>query len=300
MKEPLIFEIKGGSLDDGPGLRTVVFFKGCPLSCIWCHNPEGMRKGFEHSFDVKECIKCLRCLDACSRNAVTYADSLKIDKSICIQCFSCASACPSGALEVIGKSIGKEKLVETILKDKPFFDTSGGGVTLSGGEPTLYMDFCSEMLKDLKENRVNTLLETCGCFDMAAFNNKMLPWLDAIYYDIKLFDAYKHRKFCGASNEVILNNFMALAISGVELLPRVPLVPGITDNKTNLGSLAMFLVSCGIKKVKLLAYNPLWPDKLDKFRMKRTLITEPMRQFMKPEHILECRAVFEASGIQTI
>jgi len=299
VKTPLIFEIKGGSLDDGPGIRTVIFFKGCPLSCMWCHNPEGMSPGFEHSFDSKECIRCLICVENCGAGAISYADKFKLDKAKCIQCFTCVSMCPTGALDVVGKSLGIEKIVESVLKDKPFFETSGGGVTLSGGEPTLNMDFSSMLVKRFKEEGIKTLLETCGFFNYEDFAKKMLPWLDAIYFDIKLFDVDEHKKYCGVGNDKILNNFKKLlSESSVEILPRIPLVPGITDTKANLNRIAGFLISCGVSKVKLLSYNPLWPDKLEKFWSDSLKVPGKMRQFMKPDHLKNCRAFFENSDIK--
>ena len=300
MKKPLIFEIKGNSLDDGPGIRTVIFMKGCPLSCIWCHNPEGMKSGFEHSFDVSQCIKCLTCVEVCNQGAITYDENFKVDRSKCLECFTCASVCPSGACDIVGKNMSVDKIVSDVLKDKPFFDTSGGGVTLSGGEPTLFMDFCSELLRELKKFKIHTLIETCGQFDMDSFLEKMFPELDAIYFDIKLFDDGEHRKYCGVTNTIILENFRTLcSMKGIEILPRVPLVPGITDTKHNLSAIADFLVSCGAERVKLLAYNPLWPDKLEKFGG-HSPVPDKMKKFMKPEHLRSCEEIFTKRGIQTI
>jgi pyruvate formate lyase activating enzyme len=300
MKKPLIFEIKGNSLDDGPGIRTVIFMKGCPLSCSWCHNPEGMKPGFEHSFDKRQCIKCLTCVEACNQGAIAYDEGFSVDRSKCLECFTCASICPSGACEIVGKSVSVEKIVAQALKDKPFFDTSGGGVTLSGGEPTLFMDFCSELLRKLKILEINTLLETCGYFEMDAFLEKMFPYLDAAYFDIKLYDDGEHRKYCGVTNRKILENFRTLcSMKGLEILPRIPLVPGITDSKQNLIAIADFLLSCGAERVRLISYNPLWPDKLEKFGGHGS-VPDKMKKFMKPEHIRSCGEIFIQRGIQTI
>jgi pyruvate formate lyase activating enzyme len=301
MKKPLIFEIKGNSLDDGPGIRTVIFMKGCPLSCVWCHNPEGMRPLYEHSLDAKECIRCLACVEACASNAIAYENTLTVDRSKCSGCFTCVSVCPTGALDIVGKNMSIEKIVEQVARDKPFFDNSGGGVTLSGGEPTIFMDFCSELLQELKKFGINTLLETCGLFDIDRFLDKMLPWLDMIYFDIKLFDSDEHKKYCGVSNEKIIENFRTLSFMKPEhILPRVPLVPGITDTDSNLDSIAGFLHSCKASKVKLLPYNPLWPDKLMKFSAQNKPVPEIMKQFMKPEHIRSCIEIFTEQSIKTI
>ncbi len=299
MKKPLIFEIKGNSLDDGPGIRTVIFMKGCPLSCVWCHNPEGMKPWFEHSFDSKECIKCLACAVICSQDAITYDDKHRVDRSRCLECFTCTSICPTGALGIVGKSMSIENIVACVVNDKPFFDTSGGGVTLSGGEPTMFMDFCSELLTELKRHKIHTLLETCGFFDMVSFLEKIYPKLDEIYFDIKLLDDNEHKRYCGVSNENILENFRVLSnMKDKEILPRVPLVPGITDTDSNLNAVADFLISCGFDRVRLLAYNPLWPYKLEKFGGAR-LIPEKMKKFMKPEQLKAYERIFIERGIHT-
>jgi pyruvate formate lyase activating enzyme len=302
MKKPLIFEIKGNSLDDGPGIRTVIFMKGCPLSCVWCHNPEGMRPGQEHSYESKECIGCLACLNTCTSHAIiNEGGNLRIDRSKCSECRTCVSVCPTGALDIVGKDMNIESIVSEVMKDRPFFETSGGGVTLSGGEPTIFMDFCSELLQELKKFGISTLLETCGLFDIDRFLDKMLPWLDMIYFDIKLFDSGEHKKYCGVSNEKIINNFRTLSFMKPEhILPRVPLVPGITDTDSNLDSIAGFLHSSKASRVKLLPYNPLWPDKLMKFSAQNKPVPEIMKQFMKPEHIRSCIEIFTKQSIKTI
>lgn len=301
MKNPLIFEIKGNSLDDGPGIRTVIFMKGCPLSCVWCHNPEGMKPLYEHSFDARECIRCLTCVEACASNAIAYKDTLTVDRSKCSGCFTCVSVCPTGALDVIGKNISLEEIVQQVARDKPFFNTSGGGVTLSGGEPTLFIDFCSELLQKLRKLKIHVLLETCGLFDMDVFLEKMYPWLDMIYFDIKLYGSIEHKKYCGVTNEKILENFRTLCyMKRDHILPRVPLVPGITDTDSNLNAIAGFLVSCNASRVKLLPYNPLWPDKLEKLSGQSKPVPDMMKQFMKPEHLNACREIFIKHGIETI
>ncbi len=265
MKDPLIFEIKGNSLDDGPGIRTVVFFKGCPLSCCWCHNPESKRTYAELSFDPKECIACDSCLEACVNGALSRDNPSFIDRKLCQRCFNCTLACPTGALSRIGKSMSVKEITAIVLKDKPFYKVSGGGVTLSGGEVTLFMEFASDLLRTLKLHEIHTLIETCGYFDMGKFEELLLPYLDMIYYDIKLFDSDDHKKYCGVHNEKILNNFIRLhslaQTNAFEIIPRIPLIPGITDTEDNIRSIAMFLKQKQVEKYDLLAYNPLWHDK---------------------------------------
>jgi pyruvate formate lyase activating enzyme len=268
IKSPLILEIKGNSLDDGPGIRSVVFYKGCPLSCVWCHNPESKKAVAEISFDAKNCIDCGACRDVCSKNALSKDNRYYIDRSKCDLCFLCADACPSGALDRVGKKMSVDDMMKKILPDKPFFETSGGGVTLSGGEPTLYTEFTSQFLQSLKQNNIHTLLETCGYFDLNKFMDKLYPYLDTIYFDIKIIDSAAHKKYCGVSNEKILDNFRGLYAAakndGKILLPRTPLIPDITDTEKNIRDIAEFLKSLKIKEAALLAYNPLWHEKSDK------------------------------------
>lgn len=302
MKIPLIFEIKGNSLDDGPGIRTVIFFKGCPLSCLWCHNPEGMRLGLALSFDQRECIGCGTCLETCQLHALSGNNKFYVDRQKCNLCFMCVETCPAGALERVGHEMTGAAIIEQVLKDKPFFITSGGGVTLSGGEPTLAMDFLSGLLQDMKTNGLHCLLETCGLFDLTRFRKLIYPHLDAIYFDLKLFDESLHKRFCGVSNIPILANFAHLLTltreDGKALLPRIPLVPSITDTDDNLRKIASFLQSLHVTKASLLAYNPLWPEKGAKLGYGLTGISKPLKEWMPKEKIHYCEDIFRMYGIE--
>ncbi len=215
----LIFDIKRGSSEDGPGLRTTVFFKGCPLSCVWCQNPEGMEPHPETDLEGQP----------------------------------------------VGEWIGLDELLYRIRQDAPFYRSSGGGVTLSGGEPTRQAEFCHHFLKALKAEGIHTALETCGLFSYRSFEERMLPWLDLVYFDLKLFDAAQSRSYTGCSNETILENFSRLvAEAEVPVIPRIPLIPGITDTPGNLKNLADYLRRLGIDSCSLMPYNPLWRDKLQR------------------------------------
>jgi pyruvate formate lyase activating enzyme len=303
MKAPLILEIKGNSLDDGPGIRSVIFYKGCPLSCVWCHNPESKRMDLEISFDPKECVGCDTCVKLCTVNALSRKKKDFIDRKKCTLCFACADACPSGALSQVGKKMTFEDIVQTVLRDKPFFENSGGGVTLSGGEPTLFMEFTSMLLRALKKERVHTLLETCGLFDWNVFEEIAAPFLDAVYFDIKIFDSAAHKKHCGVGNEKILANFERILLLAekkkIQIMPRTPLVPGITDTDENIAAIAAYLKKLGVKKSVLLPYNPLWHEKTRKIGSE-----DPMEKnsdaaiWMALERVEGCRNIFLGSGIQ--
>ncbi|HON79562.1 MAG TPA: glycyl-radical enzyme activating protein, partial [Spirochaetota bacterium] len=262
---PLVLEIKGNSLDDGPGIRSVVFFKGCPLSCVWCHNPESQGAAAELSFDGEKCIRCGTCSFLCGLGALSETNPGFVDRGKCDRCFACVQECPSGALSLMGTAMTPEEIAARVLCDKPFYDTSGGGVTLSGGEPTLFMNFTSRLLQILKAEGVHTLVETCGFFQYDNFSAAILPYTDTVFYDLKIFDEGAHKKYCGVPNGTILENFVKLADTarsgGPELLPRVPLVPGITDTPENLRAIAAFLREHSIDEARLLSYNPLWRAK---------------------------------------
>ena len=302
-KAPLIIDIKGNSLDDGPGIRSVIFFKGCPLACVWCHNPESKKAGVEISYDAPSCIGCGACRDVCRRGALSAGNPFYIDHERCDLCFACAEACPSGALARVGKAMTLSEILERVLPDKPFYDTSGGGVTLSGGEPTLYPEFASELLLALKDQGISTLLETCGHFNPDTFMDLLYPHVDAIYFDIKLMDSAAHKAYCGRTNGRILDNFRHLVEvsrkDGKPLLPRTPLIPGITDTPENIQAIAWFLKGHGIEEASLLSYNPLWHEKSRKLGVDNPYTTDKaMTSFLDRRTLERCKAVFAAAGIQ--
>ncbi|MBU3914604.1 glycyl-radical enzyme activating protein [bacterium] len=306
MKEnPLILEIKGNSLDDGPGIRTVVFFKGCPLSCVWCHNPESKSGEVEISFDSNACIACDTCLGICTKDALSRNSACFVNRDRCDLCFNCVDPCPSEALSSVGKEMTLDEVMTEILKDKPFFKTSGGGVTLSGGEPLVNMRYVSELMKKLKMEEVSVLLETCGLFNFNFFEELILPLVQSIYMDIKLIDSDEHKKYCGVTNAVILENFRKIHLLSLErdfeILPRVPLVPDITDTEANLRGIADFLKENQVKKVQLLNYNPLWHEKCDKIGAENTYKNEEnMTKWMATEKVKTSKEVFTCLGIEVI
>ena len=264
----LIFDIKRNCSEDGPGIRTTVFFKGCPLSCGWCQNPEGIRHAPALSFDRAGCRpeSCgAPCTAACPAECLRLEDSLQVDHSSCTRCGRCFEVCKSGALEPVGCWVSLQELLYKVLIDKPFYLATNGGVTLSGGEATLQMSFVSRFLKRLKAEGIHTALETCGLFAFERFRELALPYLDLIYFDLKLFDEAASRKHTGQSNRLILANCARLLQQAdIPVIPRIPLIPGITDNRENLSGLSRFLRRHGATSCALMRYNPLWQDKLEK------------------------------------
>jgi len=298
---PLILDVKGNSLDDGPGIRTVVFFKGCPLSCVWCHNPEARAREAELGFERSDCVGARACFDVCEAGALSKDLPDLIDRARCDLCFDCVDVCAAGALDVVGRPMSVERILAAVAKDRPFFEASGGGITLSGGEPTLFMRFAAELAGGAQALGIHVLLETCGAFDLGRFEAELAPRVDLVYFDLKLHDRDEHRRLCGADNATILRNFAALwRCQQVEVLPRIPLVPGMTATDSNLRTLAGFLRGLGVDRVALLAYNPLWGDKLAKLGLPGEPAAEDpaLRQFMDDADLDRCRSWF--SGITLV
>jgi len=262
---PLIVNIKRNSLDDGPGIRTVIFFKGCPLSCVWCQNPEAIAPIQEISFDGEDCINCERCLELCNQGAINFANPDRVDRTCCNLCGKCIEQCPNEALKFVGREYTIEEVVTIILKDKVFYKNSGGGVTLSGGEPTLHIPYLNQFLTALKKENIHVTLETCGYYNSEAFHDLILPYIDLVFFDLKIYDAAAHQQFCGVPNTQIRENFEELIRQKkVEVMPRIPLIPTITATAENLTNWANYLSALGVKKIGLLPYNPLWLSKVSK------------------------------------
>lgn len=265
----LIFDIKRDCSEDGPGIRTTVFFKGCPLSCVWCQNPEGISPKPGISYFAERCdpVGCggYACIDACPLKlpAINPEDKkIQIDNASCHRCDKCFDVCTPRALEPVGDWWTVNELVEKILIDKIYFNATGGGVTVSGGEPTMQMDFLHRFLVALKQEEINTGLETSGMFPLNQFQEFILPFLDFIYFDLKLILPEESRKFTGGFNDQIIENFLFLINEKtVPVIPRIPLIPDITATEKNLTGISHFLKSNGVKACELIPYNRLWRGK---------------------------------------
>lgn len=293
MKEafPYIFDIHRFALDDGPGIRTTVFMKGCPLSCVWCHNPESVSVKREMSFHSDLCISCGICKTVCPKAAVSCRPAVRINRKQCSACGKCADSCPSTAIKIVGKEYKLDELMEIILRDRNFYSASGGGVTFSGGEPTLWMNYLSSALQALKKEKIHTAIQTCGLFDYDDFSRLILPFTDLIMFDIKFIDAKKHKDFTRRENTAILENFRKLTkVAAGRILPRVPLVPEITAIKSNLLEIASFLAGLGYGRCELLSYNSAVIEKRQVYGKKALLCLPKLPLCLKEE--TELRRLF--------
>jgi pyruvate formate lyase activating enzyme len=234
-----IFDIQRMSIHDGPGIRTVVFLKGCPLKCLWCHNPEGMITAIELFYTVSLCTYCGRCAEECSANALALASnfSLQRDRERCLGCGQCAEICPTGALKMIGRTASVEEIMNEVLRDRIFYEESGGGLTVSGGEPLQQSDFALQLLKAAKENGIHTCLETCGFGDTQALLD-LAALTDIILFDWKESNPALHKQWTGVSNTRIKKNLAALNQQKTQIILRCPLVPGLNLRQDHLEGIA--------------------------------------------------------------
>lgn len=256
-KTPLIFDIRHLSMDDGPGIRTTVFFKGCPLSCDWCHNPEGQKLTGEIIFYPEKCIGCGNCKSACSKGAIVMEKGKRVMTNRCDCCGLCAIECPSNALRIIGKYYSPAELVRILLADKLFYRTSSGGVTFSGGEPTLFMDYLNIVMDRLKRNNIHLAIQTSGAFDLIEFKEKLVPFLDLIYFDLKLMDNIEYRRRTGGDVNRSLENFRQLCNQpGIRVIASIPLIPGITSTRENLSAVKNYLDESGCREWIFRPYHP--------------------------------------------
>lgn len=257
------FNVQRFSTEDGPGIRTTVFFKGCPLRCVWCHNPEGLSPHPELVWYGMRCIGARDCLQACPLQVLELAPTgMRIDRSRCDACGACADACPAAALEVIGRTWTPEQLLNEVQKDVVFFETSGGGVTLSGGEPMLQGEFLTALAHLCQKADLHVALDTCGCVSWDRFKS-VLPTIDLVLYDLKIMDAARHKAGTGADNRTILENARNVAALGLPMWIRTPIIPGYTASVENVSALGKFIARelPTVERWDLLAYTNLGQPK---------------------------------------
>jgi len=267
-KKGLVFNIQKYSVHDGPGIRTIVFLKGCPLSCRWCSNPESQRREPELAFNAGRCLtfaKCTRCLQACLRGAVLREadDSLRIDRSLCTGCpMNCAEAYPSQGLIVYGQERSVDDVLKVVEQDAAFYTRSSGGLTLSGGEPLLQDEFALALLRDARRRRIKTAVETCGMVPWKTLE-AAAPYLNYVLYDIKHMDSGVHKEQTGCSNATILDNFQKLAALDPDkpILARTPIIPGFNDSEAAINAIAEFIKPFPNVRYEMLPYHRLGTQK---------------------------------------
>lgn len=291
------FDVFYGTTHDGPGMRTTFFLKGCPLRCAWCHNPEGISPKQQVWWDSRKCIGCLSCKDQCPNGAFTMDEQgIHIDQALCAACGLCAQQCPSKALSVVGRERSASDMVRQALKYRTYYDSFGGGVTLSGGEPLLQAEEIAVLLAEFREKGIHTAVDTCGCVPQSALE-KVLPHTCCILYDLKLMDSQAHKRFTGVGNERILENFRYLLRWKQERNPeleiwiRTPLIPDATATQENICAIAAFLLSVGavdqIVRWELCAFNNVCEDKYKKLGTPWTMAHVPLMKQPQLEQIRE-------------
>lgn len=308
-----VIEIIRGTTHDGPGMRTTVFFKGCPLNCLWCQNPEGIKSAQGVWWDERKCIHCLVCLETCQNDAIFEDESgLHRDRTKCTVCGECIEECPAKAVTFTGQEWTMERLFAEALKDKAYFAAFGGGVTVSGGEPLRQHLFVAEFFKKLKEEGINTALDTCGLAPLAAFQS-VLPFTDTVLFDIKLMDPQLHKQYTGQSNETILKNLMYVADtirkanqaagSGqrdpMKLWIRTPLIPDTTATAENITAISGFIrhnLEDVVERWELCTFNPACVSKYKKLDL--TWAYEN-GQLMDDEDVSRMKAAARAGGFES-
>jgi len=307
-----ILHIQRLSTEDGPGIRTTVFFKGCPLHCAWCHNPESISSRMQTQWFSVRCLDCLTCIEACPNGCLTMTDDgLVIDREHCQACGKCAQACPSGALEAIGRTVSVEDLLAELLKDRAFYEVpalfggekSGGGVTLSGGEPTFQPEFAEALLRGLKEQGIATALDTCGLTSTHTLD-RLLPLTDLVLFDLKINDPVLHHEFTGVSNKQILENLVYIRdycraqTRAFELWIRTPLIPGATNSEENLQAVGRYLADTlngTVSRWELCAFNNLCRDQYKRLGMEWAYAQTPL---MTADELARCEQIAKASGLR--
>lgn len=253
-----VFNIQRYSIDDGPGIRTTVFLKGCPLRCTWCCNPESQKPWPEVMHRTSLCVRCGRCAETCEVSAIVVTeDGVSIDRDICTRCGECVEACPNDAMRMMGAEMSVEDVFAEIERDMDYYRDSGGGVTLSGGEVLSQSEFALSLFRRCKDEGIHTCLDTSGHGDTEKLES-LLPYVDLVYFDVKQLDPEVHRTVTGHSNELILRNLATVAASGIEMVVRVPVIPGVNDSDEAVRSMAERIASLApAASVHLLPYHRL-------------------------------------------
>ncbi len=294
MEKGITFNIQKFSIHDGPGIRTTVFFKGCPLRCEWCSNPESQIKNVQILHDQSKCSYCLSCVAACPNGAITHEDNkIIINEGKCVGCLTCVNLCPNRALSYEGDYQTIEEIVDICMQDIDFYEESGGGVTISGGEGMSQPEFLKKLIAELKKNSVHVAIETTGYVKKETFE-ALARELDLLLFDVKHYDREKHYKGTKVYNDLIVENLKWAIDNGIEVLPRIPVIPDFNDSLEDAEGLAKLLVEVGAKKVQLLPFHQFGEKKYEllnrnyKYKNKKALYPEDLEEYQK---------IFEDKGL---
>ena len=291
----ILLDTKRFAVHDGPGIRTTFFTKGCPLACRWCHNPESINPGIELAYMAHKCINCGECIEQCRSNAHTIKNNEHtFEFAQCQKCLDCADSCLGKALKIYGKRMSVSEAMEIALEDMDFYNESGGGVTISGGEPLMQSDFTLALLAELKKQNIHTALDT-SCFAAQEKVAAALAVTDLFLVDFKVFDAAKHQQLTGQSNKIIKKNLEFLARNKADIEIRIPLVPGCNSDAENIRSSAEFLSKLGIKKIKLLPYHDMARSKYKSLNKPDTM---PNSEPLTPAMLEQAQKILQSYGME--
>jgi len=299
IKKGVTFNIQRFSTEDGPGIRTTVFMKGCNLKCLWCHNPEGINKSPELVWYDTKCIGARECLSACEEDALNLTSKgMQINRERCTGCGKCESACPAAALEIIGKYWTVEDLLKEVEKDKAFYNKSGGGITISGGEPLTQREFLLEFLKECKRESLHIALDTCG-YTSSSQLKEILPYLDLVLYDLKQIEREKHYAATGVYPDVIFENAEFLSSHHIPMWIRTPIIPGYTDKESNIAGIAQFIAQrlSSVQRYDLLSFTKMCVSKYERLGKEFSLSNA---ELVTSKRMEELKEVAQSKGVKNV
>ena len=295
MQKGIVMNIQKYSVHDGPGIRTTVFFNGCPLSCLWCHNPESQSLMPDLIFLKNRCTGCGVCMSKCVNNAITIENGYPVtDRNKCLKCGKCALFCPHGAREICGEEMSVTEVMKEILKDSIFYEESNGGVTFSGGECFMQHDFLKELLVKCREKGIHTAVDTSGYVSENIIKD-LAEYIDLFLYDLKAVDNEIHRDFTGVSNEVIIRNLKMLSEMGKDIFIRIPVIPGFNEYDENWNRTVEILKTVKVIKVSLLPYNNFAESKYNRIEKKYQMSENTVPSDERMERI---KNIFDTAGIK--
>ncbi len=297
MHDSLIFDIKRYAINDGPGIRVVIFFKGCNLHCAWCHNPESISAKVEKMYAPAKCIKCGTCIAACLEKAISMThDGVVTNPDLCKVCRKCADVCPTKAIEMSGKAMNVSEVMDIIEKERIFFDQSGGGVTFSGGEPLIHSKMLIELLDECRKRKIHTAIDTAGNVNSDIIL-EAAKRTDLFLYDLKMMDSDLHKKWVNSSNKKILQNLKTISELGANIIIRIPLIGGVNDTVENVEATARFIseLAGDKKEVNLLPYHNIAQNKYMKLGK-----SDDFAKLMEPDKSVIAQAIikFNEYGIK--